>query len=65
MEALTKTPEVDFEVETSPDFDTDENPPLELITVFLPNQQEINVIGGLLTDPATGIQLNVDDVFRV
>ena len=40
-------------------------PPLELITVFLPNQQKINVIEGILTDPATGLQLNLTEVFRV
>lgn len=40
-------------------------PPLELITVFLPNQQKINVIEGILTDPATGLQLNLAEVFRV
>lgn len=41
------------------------SPPLQLITIFLPNQQKINVIEGMLIDPATGIQISVDEVFQV
>ncbi len=41
------------------------SPPLQLITIFLPNQQKINVIEGTLTDPATGIQISIDEVFRM
>lgn len=40
-------------------------PPLELITVFLPHQQKINVTNDLLTDPATGLHINLAEVFRI
>ena len=38
-------------------------PALEIITVLLPDRNRINVTEGVLTDPVTGLQLNLNDVF--
>ncbi len=38
-------------------------PALQIITVLLPDRSRINVTEGILTDPVTGLQLNLSDVF--
>ena len=38
-------------------------PALEIITVLLPDRTRINVTEGILTDPVTGLQLNLNEVF--
>ena len=39
-------------------------PALQIITILLPDRSRINVIEGILTDPVTGLQLNLADVFE-
>lgn len=39
-------------------------PALEIITVLLPDRQRINVTEGVLTDPVTGLQLTLSEVFE-
>ena len=39
-------------------------PALQLITVLLPSRQRINVTEGVLTDPVTGLQLTLAEVFE-
>lgn len=39
-------------------------PALQIITILLPDQNRINVTEGILTDPVTGLQLNLSEVFE-
>lgn len=39
------------------------SPPLKLITIFLPDRSRINFSTGLLTDPATNIEMDLAAVF--
>ena len=39
-------------------------PALQIITILLPDRTRINVIEGILTDPVTGLQLTLSDVFE-
>ena len=40
------------------------SPALQIITIFLPDRQRINFTEGVVTDPATGIQVNLTEVFE-
>ena len=39
-------------------------PALQVITIFLPDRQGINFTQGLITDPVTGIELTLAEVFE-
>lgn len=39
-------------------------PALDLVTVFTEGMQKTTYTGGTITDPATGIEVALDDVFR-
>ena len=39
-------------------------PALQIITVLLPDRNRINVTEGVLTDPVTGLQLTISEVFE-
>lgn len=39
-------------------------PALQIITILLPDQSRINVMEGTLTDPVTGLKINLSDVFE-
>ena len=36
---------------------------VQLVSIFLPDRQRINFSEGVITDPVTGIQLTLTDVF--
>ncbi|MGA0560324.1 Uma2 family endonuclease [Larkinella sp. VNQ87] len=40
------------------------SPALQLVTIFLPNRQHINVTEGNVTDPVTGIQVSLAEIFE-
>lgn len=39
-------------------------PAIQIITILLPDQSRINVTEGVLTDPVTGLQLTISEVFE-
>ncbi len=39
-------------------------PTVQTISILLPNRTQINFSQGLITDPVTGIQLNLSDIFE-
>lgn len=39
-------------------------PSLQIVSILLPKRQQINFTEGLITDPETGMQLNLNDIFE-
>lgn len=39
-------------------------PSLQIVSILLPNRQQINFTEGLVNDPQTGFQLNLADIFE-
>lgn len=39
-------------------------PNLQIVSILLPNHQQVNFTEGLITDPETGLQLNLGDIFE-
>ena len=39
-------------------------PAIQIISIFLPDRRRINFTEGVVTDPATGIQLNLAEIFE-
>lgn len=39
-------------------------PSLQIVSILLPNRQQINFTEGLITDPETGLQLKLADIFE-
>ncbi|GAB3025492.1 Uma2 family endonuclease [Spirosoma pulveris] len=39
-------------------------PSLQIVSILLPNRQQLNVTEGVITDPETGLQLNMADIFE-
>ncbi|MVM33069.1 hypothetical protein GO755_23715 [Spirosoma sp. HMF4905] len=39
-------------------------PSLQIVSILLPNRQQLNFTEGLIADPETGLQLNLADIFE-
>lgn len=39
-------------------------PSLQIVSILLPNRQQLNFTEGVITDPETGFQLNLADIFE-